>query len=222
VSCEDVRVAPAADAQPVIVGLTLTIRRDTRLVVTGPNGSGKSTLLRLLAGRLRPLDGAMRSAIAPTQIAFFDQRTLEVPDAVSVVAAVEQSHPSLDRTAVRGWLASFGFRAASAEKPVHVLSGGERVRLALACAVHPEQPPALLLLDEPTNHLDLAGITAVEDAVRSFRGALVVVSHDREFLRAINATAAVHLGTPDAPPGVPDVATTTPPQTPPAPRRAPS
>jgi ATPase subunit of ABC transporter with duplicated ATPase domains len=86
------------------------------------------------------------------------------------------------------------FRNVTALKPARALSGGERLRAALACALMAAQPPRLIILDEPTNHLDLDSIAAVEAALAAYDGALLVVSHDRDILAAIGVEREVRLG----------------------------
>jgi ATPase subunit of ABC transporter with duplicated ATPase domains len=169
---------------------TLTIIGPERVAVSGPNGAGKSTLIRLAAGELKPDDGRI-SRGAPT--AFLDQQTALLGDDPSLVAAFRRLNPTLGENAARAALARFLFRNTSADKPVSALSGGERLRAALACVLMGEQPPQLLILDEPTNHLDLDSIRAVEDALGGYDGALLVVSHDRDFLDAIGIEREIRL-----------------------------
>jgi len=153
-----------------------------RVAVSGPNGSGKTTLIRLAAGELQPTEGRVTRDV---RAAFLDQETALLGDAPSLVSAFRRLNPAASENAARAALARFLFRNTAAEKPVAALSGGERLRAALACVLLGDAPPQLLILDEPTNHLDLDSIGAVEAALRGYDGALLVVSHDRDFLDAI-------------------------------------
>jgi ATPase subunit of ABC transporter with duplicated ATPase domains len=92
-------------------------------------------------------------------------------------------------------LARFLFRGDTVHKPAIALSGGERLRAALACVLSAAQPPQLLLLDEPTNHLDLPSLANLEQALRGYTGALLVISHDRDFLDAVGVDRVIELGT---------------------------
>ena len=96
-------------------------------------------------------------------------------------------HALLDQTAVRSALARFHFRADAANQPVSTLSGGERMRAALACVLAGEMAPQCLILDEPTNHLDLESIEGIEATLRGYDGAILIASHDEAFLTAIGA-----------------------------------
>jgi ATPase subunit of ABC transporter with duplicated ATPase domains len=112
---------------------------------------------------------------------------------VSLVEAFRRLNPAASENAARAALARFLFRNTAAEKPVTSLSGGERLRAALACVLAGEAPPQLLILDEPTNHLDLDSIGAVEAALRGYDGALLVVSHDQDFLEAVGVERTLRL-----------------------------
>lgn len=112
----------------------------------------------------------------------------------TLVAAFQRLNPGATRNDAHAALARFLFRNVAAEKPVSALSGGERLRAAMACMLMSETPPQLLVLDEPTNHLDLDSIAAVEAALRGYDGAILVVSHDRDFLDAIDVDREVRLG----------------------------
>lgn len=171
-------------------GLDLRIAGPERVAVSGPNGSGKTTLLRLSAGDLEPTVGRMTRGV---RAAFLDQRTALLGDDASLVAAFRRLNPASGEQAARAALARFLFRNVLADKPVAALSGGERLRAALACVLLGDTPPQLLILDEPTNHLDLDSIGAVEAALRGYDGALLVVSHDRDFLDAIGIDREVRL-----------------------------
>ncbi|MFE1175450.1 ribosomal protection-like ABC-F family protein [Streptomyces sp. NPDC058773] len=164
-------------------GVDLTIRGPERIALTGPNGAGKTTLLRLIAGDLPLDDGNITRADG--RIASLSQR-LDLLDPGRTVAenfAVFAPHrPEAERMNL---LARFLFRGPRAHLPVHVLSGGERLRATLACVLCAEPAPQLLLLDEPTNNLDLVGAAQLESALTCYRGAFVVVSHDERFLERI-------------------------------------
>jgi len=177
--------------QPLIAGRSLRIVGPERVAVSGPNGSGKTTLIRLAAGELAPTSGRIvRGAVT----AFLDQQTALLGDDESLVAAFRRLNPASGDNAARAALARFLFRNTAAEKPVRALSGGERLRAALACVLAGDRPPQLLILDEPTNHLDLDSIGAVEAALAGYDGALLVVSHDHNFLEAVGIDREVQLG----------------------------
>ena len=111
----------------------------------------------------------------------------------TILDAYRRLNPAGDDNACRAALARFMFRAEAALKPLDALSGGERLRAALACVLGGQAPPQLLVLDEPTNHLDLDSIAEVEAALAAYDGALLVVSHDPDFLAAIGVEREIRL-----------------------------
>ncbi|HEY0928968.1 MAG TPA: ATP-binding cassette domain-containing protein, partial [Gemmatimonas sp.] len=172
----------------------LEVRGPERIALVGDNGSGKSTLLRVLAGQ-HPIDEqALYRGVPLTSVVFLDQHATLLDAHATILDAMRAASVArgerLEEESLRATLARFGFRAEQAERRVSQLSGGERMRAALACVlgVTGASAPRLLLLDEPTNHLDLASLHAVESALRGFDGALVIASHDRHFLDAIGVT----------------------------------
>jgi len=179
---------------PLFSKLDLRVRGPERIAITGPNGSGKTTLLRILAGELEPTEGRVTRGLDPSEFAWLDQRATLLGTGRSVLDAFRSMNPDLDLTRARHALARYLFEGDAARAPVDRLSGGERIRAALACTVGAHHPPKLLFLDEPTNHLDLEGIEAVEGIVSAYDGALVVVSHDTDFLDEIGVDRRVDLG----------------------------
>lgn len=167
---------------PVIRNLSLAITGPERVAVTGPNGSGKTTLLRLITGALAPVSGVVRIA---RRHALLDQEVSLLNPRQTIRENYLRLNPDDGETTARAALARFMFRADAALKPVGQLSGGEMLRAGLACTIGSGRPPELLILDEPTNHLDIHAIEAVEAGLGAFDGALLVVSHDRDFLEAI-------------------------------------
>lgn len=151
-----------------------------RIAVRGPNGSGKTTLL----GRIVDAGPLVPYALLPQRLDIFD-------DTASVVANAELRAPHLPPQEVRARLARFLFRGTDADVPVGVLSGGERLRAALAILLAADPAPQLLILDEPTNNLDLPSLAHLTQALQAFEGALVVVSHDERFLDEIGVTRSV-------------------------------
>jgi len=186
---EDVTFA-YPDAPPVVCGLSLRLTGPERVALTGPNGTGKTTVLRLAAGELEPASGRIVRGVAP---AFLDQQTALLGAEGGLVDAFLRLNPRASPNAARAALARFLFRNTAADKPVSALSGGERLRAGLACVLFGDTRPGLLILDEPTNHLDLDSIGAVEAALRGYDGALLVVSHDADFLAAIGIDREVRL-----------------------------
>lgn len=179
-------------AEPLFDHLDLSIIGPERIAVTGPNGRGKTTLIRLAAGQLQPTSGAVRR---PVPALMLDQRTDLLADDETILEAFRRLNPAADRNAAQTALARFLFRNTAADQRVGGLSGGERLRAALACVLAGERPPQLLILDEPTNHLDLDSLAAVEQALSGYDGALMVVSHDA-FLDAIGIERRIEIGRP--------------------------
>lgn len=169
---------------PLLENIKLNLNAGDRIALLGPNGAGKSTLIKLIAGELAPLTGKRREG-KDIEIGYFAQHQLEQlrPDESPL-----QHLQRLDRDAneqdLRNFIGGFGFHGDNALQKVAPFSGGEKARLVLALLVY--QRPALLLLDEPTNHLDLEMRLALTMALQEFEGALVVVSHDRYFLRNVS------------------------------------
>lgn len=188
----------APDGTRVLDGVDLLIRGPERVAIAGPNGAGKSTLVRLLLGELVPTTGQVHLGVKDAEIARLDQAAT-LPAGATLVEAARAAHPDATEEHLRGALARYLFRGDAADVPVATLSGGERVRAALACALAGECSPSLLILDEPTNHLDLEGLAAVESAVRSFDGALLVISHDADFLEQVGVERSLVLPGPDDP-----------------------
>jgi ATPase subunit of ABC transporter with duplicated ATPase domains len=135
-----------------------------RVGLVGPNGSGKSSLLGLIAGTLRPQAGAVR---LNASMAILDQQAAALDDDETLVEAYRRLNPASDDQTAHAALARFLFRGAAGRRKVGNLSGGERLRAAMACALCAPSPPQLIVLDEPTNHLDLDSIAAVEAGVRA-------------------------------------------------------
>jgi ATP-binding cassette subfamily F protein 3 len=174
----------------VYEGIDFRVRRGERVALVGPNGAGKSTLLRMAAGVLAPDAGARRPGHNVTA-AFYAQHQLEelVPGH-SVLAELERAARSADLPRLRDHLGAFLFSGDDVEKKVSVLSGGEKARLALARMLL--RPANFLVMDEPTNHLDLAAREVLEAALARYRGTLLFISHDREFIDAL-ATRVVEV-----------------------------
>ncbi|WGS41652.1 ATP-binding cassette domain-containing protein [Burkholderia sp. JSH-S8] len=165
--------------------ITWSASGPVRIALTGPNGCGKSTLLRMLAGELAPRSGECATHVPA---AYLDQRLALLDPDRSIVEQLGLLDTPLAEGDLRSRLALLQLDAVRATQPVRQLSGGERLKAALACALWRGTPAQLLLLDEPTNHLDLESVRAVEAALAGFPGALVVASHDTAFLAALAPT----------------------------------
>ena len=167
----------------VFAGVDLEVERNERLAVVGKNGAGKSTLMRALAGVEEPSAGSIRRAVGLRQAYFAQDQERKLDPGRTVLETVQAAAAADQQQKVRDLLGAFLFAADDVDKPVGVLSGGERVRVALARLLL--QPINLLLLDEPTNHLDIVSTEALARALEQYRGTLIVVSHDRAFLRRL-------------------------------------
>ncbi len=161
-----------------------------RIRLLGANGSGKSTLFSLLAGRA-PDAGVLR--VGASRVAVLDQDAAVLGRDGTLAEALRRLAPGRAEHERRLLLGRFGFVQEAAGKPVSALSGGERIRAGLAALLASEQAPEMLLLDEPSNHLDLAGLEAIAAALRAYRGALLLVTHDAAFARDVEVTRELRL-----------------------------
>ena len=166
----------------VLGPVSLQVNAGERIGITGPNGAGKSTLLRTLLGRRRPDEGRA-SLGANVAIGEIDQARAEFRGTDRLVDSFEEQVPSWPTAEVRTLLAKFGLKADHVERPVDELSPGERTRAAMALLQ--ARGTNVLVLDEPTNHLDLVAIEQLEQALETYDGALLLVTHDRRMLQNV-------------------------------------
>ena len=182
-------------AAPIVQGFDALVLRGERVGVLGPNGSGKTTLLRLLLGELAPTAGRI-SLGARVQPVFLDQLRTALDPGKSVAENVAEGHDQVmvngTSRHVLGYLQDFLFAPDRARTPVKALSGGEKARLLLAKLFL--RPGNLLVLDEPTNDLDVETLELLEEQLLAYRGTVLLVSHDREFLDHVVTSSFVLLG----------------------------
>ncbi len=183
------------DGKPLITGLTTTILRGDKIGIIGPNGAGKTTLLRLLLGDLKPTSGVIKNG-TKLEVAYFDQFRAQLDGTASVIDNLSQGREFVEvngnRKHVIGYLQDFLFAPERARSPVSMLSGGERNRLLLAKLF--SKPSNILVLDEPTNDLDIETLELLEELVMEYKGTVLVVSHDREFVNNVVTSTLVFEG----------------------------
>ncbi|HWY29121.1 MAG TPA: ABC-F family ATP-binding cassette domain-containing protein [Candidatus Acidoferrum sp.] len=165
-------------------GMNFEAERGQRTVLVGPNGAGKSTLIKLLAEVLKPQSGVHKLGHNAKHGYFAQHRAAMLNPQHTVMQEALDTPQRVTEQAVRNVLGSFLFRGDDVFKPVSVLSGGEKSRLALVKLLL--DPPNLLLMDEPTTHLDLASVDALIIALQQYEGTLIFISHDVHFIRALS------------------------------------
>ncbi|GFZ92654.1 ABC transporter ATP-binding protein [Dyella caseinilytica] len=176
----------------LINDLSTAIMRGDRVGIIGPNGAGKSTLLKILLGELKPLRGDVTLGTG-LQIAYFDQHRAQLNDSLNALDNVAEGREYIElngqRKHIIGYLQDFLFSPERARAPITRLSGGERNRLLLAKLF--AQPSNLLVMDEPTNDLDVETLELLEELLTEYKGTLLLVSHDREFLDNVVSSTLV-------------------------------
>jgi ATP-binding cassette subfamily F protein 3 len=177
-------VAKAYGDNIVYRSLDFSVERGQRIALVGENGAGKSTLLKMLAAVL-PFDTGTRTVGHGVTLHYFAQHQADILDAEhTVLESIAEADSGTDMNFIRALAGAFLFEGANQKKPVKVLSGGERNRVALARML--VKPANTLLLDEPTNHLDPASVDVLTDALVAFPGTLVFISHDPIFLTRVS------------------------------------
>ncbi|WP_233840938.1 ATP-binding cassette domain-containing protein [Dyella sp. 2HG41-7] len=186
------RVHQSYDNRVLIGDLSTTIMRGDRVGIIGPNGAGKSTLLKILLGELKPQRGDITLGTG-LEIAYFDQHRSQLNDALNALDNVAEGREYIElngqRKHIIGYLQDFLFSPERARAPITRLSGGERNRLLLAKLF--AQPSNLLVMDEPTNDLDVETLELLEELLTDYKGTLLLVSHDREFLDNVVSSTLV-------------------------------
>ena len=176
------RATIGVEGRVLIDDLTVTLMRGDTVGLIGPNGSGKSTLIRSLMGEHALQRGDLRAG-GGISIGYYRQDLAQVPLNKTLYDVINDLRPTWDRRMVQGHLGRFGFSGDEVQRQADTLSGGERARVALAMLML--SGANLLILDEPTNHLDVESIEALEEAIEQYDGSVLLVSHDRELLRAL-------------------------------------
>ncbi|WP_416776615.1 ATP-binding cassette domain-containing protein [Xenorhabdus budapestensis] len=171
-------ILPFGSGSPI----SLTINNGDRLAITGKNGSGKSTLLKVMAGLLAPIQGICR---VTSSHSLMDQHFSFLDKTQSALYNFQLQSPGWTEDRYRTRLAQLRMRGEEALKPVSYLSGGEQLKVALACLFCGPSAPALLLLDEPDNHLDIESLELLQQALHDYTGAMVLISHDDQFLENV-------------------------------------
>lgn len=183
-----VYVSPEGKEKRVFSNVTGVIRRLEKVAVVGVNGAGKSTLLKIIANLTEPTEGKVEIG-ASVQLGYFSQYSMDVLNpSKTVFEEVRDRVKDKSDGYMRNLLAAFLFRGDDVEKKISVLSGGEKSRLILATLL--TNPCNLLILDEPTNHLDIRSREVLTEALKAYEGTLLIVSHDRHFLKLLTTQVA--------------------------------
>jgi len=174
---------PDGGVKPVFSGVSGIIKRQSKIAVVGVNGAGKSTFLKVLAGQTEPSSGTV-SLGANVELGYFSQHAMEVLDPKkSIFETVQDALPLANRGVIMNLLGAFLFSGDAVDKKIENLSGGEKSRVVLATLL--ARPINFLVLDEPTNHLDIRSREMLLNALQNFTGTVMLVSHDRHFLRCL-------------------------------------
>jgi ATP-binding cassette subfamily F protein 3 len=166
----------------LVEDFTAVLRRNDFVALVGPNGAGKSSFISTILGDRAPAHGEARVGASITP-AWFRQDLSDLPLRKSLADVIQEQRPLWNRGAVQNHLGAFGFSGEEVFREIATLSGGERARMALALMTL--KKANLLVLDEPTNHLDVENIEVLEDALEEYEGTVLLVSHDRAFLRTV-------------------------------------
>ncbi len=184
-------VTAVIDGREIFSNLSMCVRRSERIVVSGRNGAGKSTLLSMLAGWRQAVQGRVVGDFS--RIGMIEQGAANWKSDRGLIGNLQAAcDATLEEVAEI--LVGHRFPFALAERPLKILSPGERMRAALICLYHRFPAIELLVLDEPTVGLDFVGLSALRKALKSWPGALVVVSHDRDFIESIDVCCEIRLG----------------------------
>lgn len=170
----------------LIQNFSLSIIGPERVALVGDNGSGKTTLVKLIMGELQPTAGEI--ILGANFYCYLEQTANGLSREDSILDNFKRFNPDISEHDAYHILSQFNFRGEQSKRLVEQLSGGERLRVLLACELIAKEPPQLLILDEPTNHLDLESIQSVETALQAYQGAILVISHDTDFLHNIGIT----------------------------------
>jgi ATP-binding cassette subfamily F protein 3 len=174
---------------PLFENINFSMRGTDKLAIIGPNGTGKTTLLKVIEKKLAPLSGKV-SFLRQYKIGYFDQNQETLHLNKTIFEEIHDYYPMFTNYDIRSVAARFLFFGEDLDKPISILSGGEKVRLVLLLLML--EKPELLILDEPTNHLDIETKDIIEDVFYSFTGPIIFVSHDRYFINRIG-TKLLHI-----------------------------
>ena len=167
---------------PILSMVNLSIAPGDRIGLLGPNGAGKSTLIKSIVGSISLIDG-QREAGTNFKVGYFSQHQVDDLDlSISAFTHIQRLDEIKTEKQIRTYLGGFNFKGDKVKDPIHLFSGGEKARLAFAIISY--QKPNILLMDEPTNHLDMEMRHALTIALQTFRGAILLISHDRHLLNS--------------------------------------
>ena len=175
--------------QPLFQNVSFEVKKQERVALIGPNGIGKTTLFHILLGDIIPTFGKVKLG-SKVMIGYYDQEHTSLSFDKTIFQEISDAYPQMNNTQIRNACASFQFKGEDVFKSVDMLSGGERGRVVLMKLLLSRSN--FLILDEPTNHLDIESKEVLEDALLSFEGTILFISHDRYFINKL-ATKVIEM-----------------------------